>query len=80
MDIVTCMMSDTNTASLHTLPILRLTKASEHQDRGFLPVDFQFAGQPVKYWREVEANKAARWKNFAKFPLVLKADTSLRFS
>jgi hypothetical protein len=73
-DIVACMMSVSSAARLHTLPVLRLSRASQHPGPGFLPVDLQVAGQPVKYWRELQVNKTARWKNFAKFPLVLNAD------
>jgi integrase len=70
-------MAISTTASSHTLPVLRLTKARQHPGRGLLPVDHQVAGQQVKYWRELQTDKAARWKNFAKFPLVLNADGSL---
>lgn len=69
-------MSNPNTAKLYTLPVLRLTKVSDHPGPGFLPVSHQHAGQTVKYWREVQGNKAARWTTFPKFPLVLNADGS----
>jgi integrase len=70
-------MSGSTSANLHTLPVLRLTKASQHPGPGSLPVDHQVGGHQVKYWRELQTDMAARWKAFAKFPLVLNADGSL---
>lgn len=70
-------MSISNTASLYTLPVLRLTSVSDCPGQGFLPVDCQVAGRHVKYWREIQTGKAARCKTFAKLPLVLNADGSL---
>lgn len=64
-------------ASLHTLPVMRVTRASPTPATHSLPVDHQVSGQKVKYWRELQADKIARWKTFAKFPLVLNADGSL---
>lgn len=66
-----------DTASLHTLPILRLTQVSNRPGSNSLPVDHQVAGRHVKYWRELQPDKAARWKTFLKFPLVLNADGSI---
>lgn len=71
-----CTMSDSDTAKLYTLPILRLTKVSDHPGPNFLPVSYQHAGQTVKYWREPEGGAAARWTTFPQFPLVLNADGS----
>lgn len=69
-------MSDSNTVKLHTLPVLRLTTVSDHPGLGFLPVNHQHGGQTIKYWREPEVGKAARWTTYPKFPLVLNADGS----
>lgn len=71
-------MSVAESASLHTLPVLRLTKVSACPGPGFLPVDHQIGGGQVKYWREpVVPERAERWKTFAKLPLVLNADGTL---
>lgn len=70
-------MSNPDTASLHTLPVLRLTKVCDHPGHGFLPVDHLAGGQRVKYWREIQADRTARWKTFCQLPLVLNADGSL---
>jgi hypothetical protein len=67
-------MSVSNSASLNTLPILRLTRASQHPGPGFLPVDLQIAGRQLKYWRDPQAEVTERQKSFAKFPLVLNKD------
>jgi integrase len=69
-------MSNFNTVKLYTLPILRLTRVSDQPGPGFLPVHHQHAGKTVKYWRERQGDKAARWTTFPKFPLVLNADGS----
>lgn len=69
-------MSNPNTAKLYTLPVLRLTKVSNRPGTGFLPVSHQHAGETVKYWRERQDGKSARWTTFPKFPLVLNADGS----
>lgn len=66
-----------NIATIHTLPVLRLTKAREHPSANASPVEHQTSTHRVRYWRELELDKAARWKTFAKFPLVLNADGSL---
>lgn len=70
-------MSDLGTPNLYTLPILRLTKVSDRPGTDFLPVNHRLAGRHVKYWRERQSGKVARWKTFRKFPLVLNADGSL---
>jgi hypothetical protein len=57
-------MSESSVARLLTLPILRLTKVSEHPGPGFLPVNHQIAKRPVKYWRALQSDKLARWKVF----------------
>lgn len=61
---------------IHTLPVLRLTKVSREPGLGFLPVDHRHDGAVVKYWREPETGRAARWKTFPKLPLLLNADGS----
>jgi hypothetical protein len=64
-------MSESSSARVYTLPILRLTTVSEGAGPGFLPVNHQHAGHAVKYWRKLQAGPEARWRSFPKFPLVL---------
>lgn len=64
-------------ACVYTLPVVRLTIASAEQCFTCIPVDFEIAGQRLKYWRKQQTDKTARWKCFAKLPVVLNADGSL---
>lgn len=63
-------------ASLHNLPVLRLSTVSDEPGPGWLPVDHQVQGQRVRYWRKVDTSLAAQWRTFAKLPLVLNSDGS----
>ncbi len=63
-------------ASIHTLPLLRNTRIADEPGPGRLPVDHQVRGERVKYWRELQGTKLARWETFPLFPVVLCADGS----
>lgn len=65
------------TAKPYTLPLVRLTKVSECPGPGFIPVDHQVHGRPVKYWRQPLHSSNTRWTTFAKLPIVLDADGML---
>jgi hypothetical protein len=67
-------MSESATAKVYTLPLVRLTKVSERPGPGFIPVDHQVCGRPVKYWRQPLHSSNTRWTTFAKLPLVLDVE------
>lgn len=56
---------------VRTLPILRLTTVRSTTDSGGLPVDYQYHGEHVKYWREPVKPSNTRWTEFRSLPLVL---------
>lgn len=62
--------------SVHTLPLLRHTHIAHEPGPGRIPVDHQVRGERVKYWRELQGTKLARWDTFPLFPVVLCADGS----
>lgn len=64
-------MPDPDRPSVHTLPLLRLTKVRGTSGKGCLPVDHRYHGKHIKYWREPTKPSATRWTEFRSFPLVV---------
>jgi|LauGreDrversion4_2_1035121.scaffolds.fasta_scaffold117932_2 integrase len=67
-------MSKPDQPSVYTLPQLRLTKVGSAAAEGRLPVEHQYSGQHVKYWREPVRPTATRWTEFRSLPIVVDAE------
>lgn len=65
-----------NKATVHVLPIFRLTQVQALPGTEYLPVKHQINGIKVKYWREIKSLTPTQPLIFPKFPIVLNADGS----
>ncbi|MBC3876651.1 site-specific integrase [Undibacterium sp. FT79W] len=63
-------------ATVHVLPIFRLTQVQTLPGNEYLPVNHQINGTKVEYWREIKSLTPTKPLIFPKFPIVLNSDAS----
>lgn len=64
-------MSNQDQASVHYLPLFRLTEVKDSPGSGRIPVDHHHGGTHIKYWRAPVNPTATRWTEFRGYPLVI---------